>query len=174
MHRIFFEEEQRFDQPWLWVLLALASLSSCGALVYGLFTQLVSGIPWGDHPMSDGSLLLLTLFVLMINALMMWIFAKARLETRVDREGVHFRYFPFVPKWHTIAANTITHFEIRKYLLRGYGVRYGLDGVKTFNVKGRYGMLLQFNNKKRMIGTQLPEAFESALHRMKKERQVNE
>jgi len=44
-----FREEQRFRQPWLWVLLfgcALAGLFGAGLYVHGMIKQLVYGQPW--------------------------------------------------------------------------------------------------------------------------------
>ena len=45
----YFKEEQYFRQPWLWlVILFFPSFS-----IYGLFKQLMFGIPVGDNPISN-------------------------------------------------------------------------------------------------------------------------
>ena len=45
----YFEETQYFRQKWLWIIILFFPLFS----IYGLYKQVLMGIPIGDHPMSD-------------------------------------------------------------------------------------------------------------------------
>ena len=167
--RIFFEEKQRFTQWWLWTILIFVALMVTGIFINALYVQLVLGKPWGDEPMSDEGLIGFTIFMITAMAIMLMVFFSAVLEIRVDRNGITYRYFPLIRRERIINREDIQHFEVKKYFLRGYGIRYNFRGEKTINVKGHMGMEITTQNGRRlMLGTQKPEEFLHALDLMKK------
>ena len=62
-----FREVQRFSQPWLWGLILLPTCLGCiGLFGWGMVQQLVLGRPWGDRPMSDVALLVVSGYVALV------------------------------------------------------------------------------------------------------------
>jgi hypothetical protein len=166
----YFEEKQRFNQWWLWLLL----LAVNGLMIYGLHYQLIEGRPWGDRPASDAMLIGITVMLLLLTVFIRML----RLETRITSEGVYARFFPLHGRaryfnWHTIQrAYVRTYSPIGEY--GGWGWRFSLGkGGKAYNVSGNMGLQLEFTNgKKLLIGTRRPQELELALSKMSKRRQV--
>jgi hypothetical protein len=51
--QVFFREEQSFRQPWVWACVLLPMVLIGG----GLLWQVLTGRPWGNHPLPTGALL---------------------------------------------------------------------------------------------------------------------
>lgn len=45
-----FREVQGFRQWWLWVLMLITALGTIGVFGYGIYVQVIEGIPWSDNP----------------------------------------------------------------------------------------------------------------------------
>ncbi|HNX80485.1 MAG TPA: hypothetical protein PKJ24_11385 [Prolixibacteraceae bacterium] len=172
MEKTLFKEEQRFGQWWLWLLLIACFGVSVVPLWYGYFDQVTTGIPWGDHPASNASLLVIAILVtlLMVGILVLFNFSTLYLEVREN--GVYFRFPPFFRRWKVIRREEIGSYTVGKYNpigeYGGYGVRtsYGRHG-KAYNVSGNLGMRLTLRNGKVvMIGTQRKQALEYAMLKM--------
>ncbi len=89
-----------------------------------------------------------------------------RLYTRIDENGVHYRFFPFQFKWHTIRHKDIKEHNIRKISpwseYGGYGVRNGKSG-KAYIIAGNDGLQLTLQNGNSiLIGTNQPDKIRSA------------
>ncbi len=167
-----FREEQRFRQPWLWVLLfgcALAGLFGAGTFVYGMVKQLIYGQPWGDRPMSDTGLAVVGGVAILCSLLAAfgapWLLYAVRLVAEVRDEGLYVRFFPF--RGRTIAFDRIRHCEARTYrpILEygGWGIRWGLRG-KAYNVSGNRGVQLDISGEGRLlIGSQRADELARAI-----------
>ena len=110
-------EIQRFNQPLLWVLL---TCSAAGIVVFNVvmfYQQFIEGKPFGDEPMSDHGLVIYLLFSTALMIAIIALFLNARLELRVSRHGVHYRYFPIIRKWRYIDRGNIIKWEIRSISL---------------------------------------------------------
>lgn len=143
-----FVETQRFSQWWLWIL-----IGGITALIgYGFVQQVLLGTPYGNKPMSDLGLTILT--TLMIGFLIF--FVLTRLHTRIDGEGIKMRYTPFINrsyKW-----SEIQRVEVLKYRFVGYGIRYGSKHGIVYNVNGNRGLAIKLKSGKQfVIGTQRPK-----------------
>ncbi len=150
----YFTERQRFRQVWVWALLAGLGL----LFVWAFIQQIIMGIPWGNNPASDTGLLLFSLIPFGIIVL----FLAARLETRIDRKGISYRFFPFHRSWREIEWKMISRAYVRQYKpiseFGGWGVRYGSGSSKAYNVSGNHGLQIELKNgKKILIGTIQPE-----------------
>jgi hypothetical protein len=150
----YFTEKQRFRQFWVWALV----LGLLGLFVWAFVQQIIFGIPWGNNPASDTGLILFSLIPLGIAVL----FLVARLETRIDRKGVSFRFIPFHRTWREIDWKMISRAYVRYYKplseFGGYGIRLGLKSGKAYNVSGNQGLQIELKNgKKLLIGTRRPE-----------------
>ena len=124
-------ENQRFTQLWLWLILA-------GVLMGVMMTGEVVAVG-------------ITLIVFVV-------FYLLELRTKIDNEGIHYRFFPLHRKTRTIKWTDVDKAYVRQYkpLLEygGWGFRYGLKGT-AMNVRGNMGMQLVLKNgRKILIGTQ--------------------
>jgi len=138
-----FQEEQAFDQVWLWVLLGLETVAVLLALILA------------SQP----------LMVIMVSSiaivLTMSLMASLKLKTRIDNAGIHYRMVPFHWKEKTIPWEEIDSAYVRKYSAifeyGGWGMRYGRNG-QAFNVRGNDGIqIVRKDGKKILIGTQSQE-----------------
>lgn len=133
-----------------------------------MYQQFVLGKPWGDDPMSDDFLIILTLFNVTAVVVMLIIFFNATLEIVVDKNSISYRYFPVIRRWRRIEREIIESFEVQSYYLRGYGIHYDLRGNKSITVKGNSGVqLTMLGGKKLLLGTQHPGELVTALNQMK-------
>ena len=85
----------------------------------------------------------------------------ARLETRISKQRVKVRMFPFQRKWREYDWSEVTTAEVIQYSpirdYGGWGIRHGGRGT-AYNVSGKMGLQLTMKNGKQyMIGTQLPD-----------------
>ncbi|MBK8554996.1 MAG: hypothetical protein IPL65_04130 [Lewinellaceae bacterium] len=148
-----FKETQHFRQPWIYVLL----LGINGLLIYGVVQQTLIGQPFGDNPAPTPLLLLFCLIPIAIS-LLLWF---AKLETRIDASGIHFRFWPMLRQERNIRWTDVQHITVRQYKpireFGGWGVRYGFKGM-AYNTSGDMGIEIALKNgKKILLGTQNPE-----------------
>jgi hypothetical protein len=162
MDRILFNEQQRFKQWWLWLIL----LGINATLLFGLYNQLFSAGEFGDKPMDDSTLLIVSALTLAISVF----FFCFRLDTRIDEEGIYVRFFPFHLSYRHYSWESISNAAVRQYNpiseYGGWGLRFGLFG-KAYNVSGNYGLQLIFpDRQKLLIGTSKPEKLKKALEKL--------
>lgn len=166
MSRVYFKEEQRFTQIWLWMLLIILSC----LWVWQLVQQVFMGIPFGSKPSPDLVIILTGIFPVLTIIL----FRLLTLETIIDEDGVAYRFKPFQRKPKVIKAVDIVRYEVKKYSplkdYGGWGIRYGsAKNGRAYNVSGNQGVLFEFKNGKRfMLGTQKPSEIRSALDKLMK------
>lgn len=140
-----YNEVQRFTQRWVWGLLIVVFLITIIPIAT-LITE--NGF--------DKSLSWALIFPVAITALVMLLFYLLRLETTIDAQGVHYRFFPIPKKmipWKDIEECYVRQYSpLREY--GGWGIRFGLNG-KAYNVKGNKGIQVKLKSgKKILFGTQ--------------------
>jgi hypothetical protein len=86
MEKVLFKEEQRFSQPWIWLILVPVSVSVLWVFGSGFNKQLVNGEPWGDKPMSDGGLIVFGIFIILMMIGLTFLFYKMKLEVEIKME----------------------------------------------------------------------------------------
>ncbi len=150
-----FTETQKFKQWWIWLLLVAINL----LFAYGLYQQVYLGKPFGSNPGSDVSLVIFSTVSLLLTLL----FLLFRLDTRIDEQGVSYRFFPFQLKYKQKKWSEIKKAYIRKYkpILEygGWGMRFG-----AYNVSGNIGLQLELHGgDELLIGTRKPEEMEKAV-----------
>ncbi len=139
-----FSEKQNFIQPWLYIPLGIAWI----VLVAKYFE-----LEKIDNAflIAVGGVGLITLVVFLL-----------RLETKVDREGISYRWFPFQPSFTRIPWRRIERVEVKQYApiaeFGGWGIRWTFTRT-ALNTKGNSGFEIFFKDKKRslLIGTQKPD-----------------
>jgi len=162
MHRPVFEESQKFNQPLLWISIALVWLLVTVTAIrdiahdYGLGNNLLESKESSAALAGIGMInLVVILFLLM------------RLETRIDASGVQFRYPPVINSWKKIPLNDIQSIQIIRYspwAYGGWGIRFSWHGW-AYNVKGNKGIMIKKKNGKRLlIGTQNSQKAQDAIN----------
>jgi hypothetical protein len=161
-----FTEKQYFRQLWIWSVLFAGNLF----FLYILWKQFYDVSKPAPDPDQEIGLTIGVIGLLLVNVL----FLFARLETRIDREGIHYRYLPFIPFWRKRLWTEIESVNVRKYspILEygGWGVRIGMMGKGwAVNVSGNKGLQLKTKKKRDLlIGTSKPDellTFIQHLHR---------
>ncbi|WP_299287582.1 hypothetical protein [uncultured Mucilaginibacter sp.] len=155
---VLFKETQRFRQWWLWLILIAA---------FGITISAITK----EHKelQNDSNFALLTPLLVPILAFVLIFFSK--LDTEIDAEGIHVRFFPFHFKFKTYSRDTIGQAVVTKYNpildYGGWGLRLGLFGKgKAYNVSGNQGIQLVFKDgSKLLIGTQKPDEAGAALQK---------
>lgn len=152
-----FYEKQRFNQWWLWLLLAIIG--------YFIFQPIYFSIAENEGLSPDQWV------GFVIIALVILLFVLVKLETKVQEDGIYIRFFPFITKFKFYAWETISVAVVRKYSpimeYGGWGVRWGRNGT-AYNVKGNKGLQLKFKNGDALlIGTQKPEELQKILDELK-------
>lgn len=166
MEKIFFKEEQRFTQWWLWLILSSALL----AIIIPVVNEL-SAHSW-DTSSEDFSRLILyaSLTVLFIVAILI-VLVLSKLKTKITREGIFIKFPPLKRKLHKIEVHEIEGFEIRKYRAKrefgGHGFRNRRKSGQAYTTSGNIGLQLYLKNgKKLLIGTQKKQTIESAMYKL--------
>lgn len=157
-----FKECQRFTQIWIWcVVIGILFLN-----IFGIIQQIIFEKPFGNNPAPDN--MLFALFIIPISLFLLLLIL--RLDTKIDHEGIHYKYFPFHGKTRNIPFEKIEKAYVRKYKpireFGGWGLRIGLKkgSGKALNVKGNQGIPIELKNgKKILLGTQKPEEATNAL-----------
>ncbi len=150
MNYSIFEEKQRFNQWWLWVLMIVVGIIPIGLQIYQIATI-------KNHLSNDSamfSLILACFAALLVFVLFFW----TTLRTKLDKDGVHVRLSPFHIKWRYYAWSSIKSCQVRNYNpLTEYG-GWGIKGTKhdrAFNISGKQGIQFEFKDGNRLlIGTQ--------------------
>ena len=172
MEKVLFSEEQRYNQWWMWLIMASTALSVVIPFSVGIYSQLVLNKPFGDQPMSNDGLVatgISSVFILAVVYLMM---IKSRLKTKITREGLFIAFPPLLRKWKQIVPEEIKHYEIRTYRAKreygGRGMRRGRRKYgAAYSISGNIGLQLYFKNgKKLLIGTQKKQALEYAMKKL--------
>jgi len=171
----YFEEEQRFRQPWIWAIVLLSTVILLVVFGYGLIQQLILKEPFGDNPASDTGLIIaaVTTFVLGGGSILLLYIMK--LTTKLDSNGLHILFFPL--RRRDIPLNDIARWEARTYRpirdYGGWGIKVGRRGW-AYNVSGNQGVELEFTNgKKLLIGSQRSEELSAAIATAKRDNAGN-
>jgi hypothetical protein len=150
-NKTLFTERQKFNQWWIRLIL----LGINALFVFGAYKQIVRGHQFGDKPVSDPVLILVTAIIFLLSLA----FMSLRLDTIIKQDGIYVQFFPFHSKFRSYTWDVLSKTYVRQYSAigeyGGWGLRLGLFGKGTaFNVSGNKGLQLEFkNDKKLLIGT---------------------
>jgi hypothetical protein len=172
MERLLFQEEQRFTQKWIWLLIVGASLFSIISALYGINSQEILEKSWENNPSSTKYLVAILLFEMLFMGGIILLFLKMRLQVEIKSDGIYFRFPPLARKWKSIVKDEIARYEVRTYQpvleYGGWGIK-GSTKNKAYNIKGNVGLQLYLKNEKKiLIGTQQKKAIEYAMEKMMK------
>ncbi len=166
--QIFFSEKQKFKQWWIWLILIGINTT----FLIAICMQLFAGIPFGNNPMNDVSLIISFAAAVIFSLL----FISLKLETQISAEGIYIRFFPFHLKVKFLPWDDIKTSIVRKYSPIGEYGGWGLRGFKSdmaYNVSGNMGLQLEFiSGKKLLIGTQKPDEIKKVLLTLGKMKEI--
>ena len=146
-----FTEKQRFNQWWLWLLLAVSSATPI-IIFYKEYTN--------DTVSSNNLWALIIIFLAII------LFAVLRMKTVVTKENIQLTQYPFV--WKTIKLSDIDTMKVINYgFVGGWGIRFWTSYGTVFNVRGNKGLHIKLKNGKQLvIGTQKPQELEKVVEQL--------
>ena len=151
---VMFHEEQRFRQPWLWVVFAGGV-----ALEAWLVTYLVAERP--------AVAVIVGVVVIAATLVPFALLFAAKLVTKVRPDGVHVRFSMFlrfsdhIRSEDVVSCRAVRYRPIRDY--GGWGVRFVADG-KAYNVSGNRGVRLEFaDGRHLLIGSRKPNDLAHAI-----------
>tara|TARA_R110002020_G_scaffold129819_3_gene290446 strand:+ start:11744 stop:12250 length:507 start_codon:yes stop_codon:yes gene_type:complete len=162
-----FVEVQRMDQWWIKLII----YTLWGFLVFSCYQWFINKVPVGNVPETAIFGQLFTVIAVLLTSLLL-LFIK--LTVRIDREGIHYQFFPFHLKFRTVAWNSIERCTVRQYNpimeYGGWGLRWSPNNGTAFNVWGTMGIQIHLTTgKKILLGTQDPGAAQKALESYKKQ-----
>ena len=182
-----FSEQQRLNR---WLVLPIF-IPIILLFIIGCIIQLGLGKPWGNNPLPDVGLIIITFVMLLLSANILWI----HLRTFIDRDGIHIRMWmcPFYVKTKSFLWVDIAEVYIRKYRpvaeYGGWGIQNGKDGrnplenlrfsvgkIKipqketnnmAYNMSGNIGLqLVMKDGKKILIGTHKSDELSEVLQKL--------
>lgn len=171
MEKILFQEEQKNNQRWVVIVLLVSMFAAITPFVYGIYSQEVLHVPFGDKPASTGTLVAIGLGVIAVIAAANYLIIKMTLKVKVTNEALWVSFPPLIRKWRKITPPLIEKYEFRTYNAHrefgGYGMKRKARRGSAYTVSGKEGLQLYFTNgKKLLIGTQRKQAFEYALKKL--------
>jgi hypothetical protein len=142
-----FEEKQRFNQWWIYTILAMVL-----AVILIAVYKTSEGLTNFENPLLFPGLLAAISPI----GLVLWM----QLKTRIDREGIKVIYLPFGSSKKFFPWKEMEDCYVRKYnpLIEygGWGIK-GLGNKKAYNVSGNHGIQIVTRDKKNfLVGTQHP------------------
>jgi hypothetical protein len=168
---VFFEEQPLRNNPLAYIAL-LGGLGVIGFFGCAVIQQLVLHRPFGDRPMSDTGLSIISALYMLIGVLLLYLFYGGGLTTEVRPSGLFVRYFPFHRRFQQIPLEGVrscvsrVYRPIREY--GGWGIRIGM-AKKAYNVSGNRGVELEFEGgRKLLIGSSKPDQLASAIESIRR------
>lgn len=164
--QIYFQEVQRFREPWLWTLLGGSTLLTMGVAAW-LIVWPIEGEE-GIEPMALSWRILIAAVIVVGDLLLVSLIWIAKLQVEVTSEGLFLRFVPFhrkvrkIPLDTTVAITPVEYQPIQQY--GGWGLRKVRYGT-AYNVRGNMGVRLDYDNDCHLlIGSQYPFELSDALH----------
>jgi len=143
--RTLFEENQKFTQWWLWVIL--------------LSFPIISVEPFDENDIN--------VYHVLIGLALPIIFYLFELRIKIKEDGLYYQFFPFHLRFHEIKMDEMESFKAMNYSplkeYGGWGIRYGFPG-KAYNVSGNKGVKVFLKNGSNiMFGSQKYKELAKAL-----------
>jgi len=152
---VYFKEEQRFNQPWMWVLIISVDILILGIVLNSKEQEMLMAVVLGILP------------VFLIN----WLILSVRLQVEIKDQTIYYRLTPFQVNWRKIRKHEIDHYEVIKYNpikdYGGWGYRINFNREKALNIRGNRGLKIKYSNgKSLLLGTQQPEKMAATMQEM--------
>jgi len=159
-----FVEEQRFNQWWLYLVLAIPLISLVLPYIFNL-----DGYVSSDKETLTGISISLVVMVIVTVLIL-----SIRLRTKIDEKGIYYQFYPINLNEKFIPWSDISKCYVRKYRplteYGGWGYRsgFGRGKGKALNIRGNQGIQLELKNGKNLLlGTQKEELVKRTLESYK-------
>lgn len=153
---LVYAEVQRFNQWWIYALLAIVVIIEIVAMGNALVQQLVYDKPWGTKPMSDAELIISAIFALIALSFAIGLILACHLDLRIYIDGIYFRYFPFHWAYRKVIWNELDSIICKTYkpLIEygGWGIRWNFKSW-AYTVRGNECIELRQGSAKVILGT---------------------
>lgn len=159
-NEIKYEEVQRFDQWWFWLIIL-----GCTALIwYMIIYGIVLGNEIGGEEIEGG--IISTLLLGLLGFAVPYLFLQLRLTIRVTSKEILIKYKPFVNR--NILISDIEKAQSREYRAvkeyGGWGIKGWKRGKIAYNVSGNDGVELTLKNGNTvMLGSKRSEELEKVI-----------
>lgn len=158
-NKIIFKEEQRFTQLWIIIPFLIIVLFLTFIIGYGMHRQLVQGTPFGNRPISNGTLIIVGVLMIILIWGIFFLFIDMRLTVSVCENSlvVHFRpIFQKIIDYQQIqSCEAIQYKPIVEF--GGWGIRFR-KGIIAYTVSGNKVVKLYLKDGKTiLIGSHQPE-----------------
>lgn len=161
MGKLKFEETQKFRQKWTYFIYLLI-VGILGIFIYADIQQIILGHTFGNRPAPDIFLIIATLLLLT----MLVLFYQIKFETKINDEGVFFRWVPFKKTYSQFNWSSVGKAEIFKYGFVGFSWRLTPYGT-VYTTGGNTGLrLILKSGRKIILGTQKPKEVEIFLRQL--------
>ncbi|MCL1969643.1 MAG: hypothetical protein FWF65_08880 [Bacteroidetes bacterium] len=170
--RILFYEQQKFRQPWFWILIIMAF----GIPLISLIKQWVQS----NNPTSGKELIMSILIFLALAVIFVSLFIIMRLETVITTDGVSVRFFPIHRSFRNYRWEDIATYSVKKYSplkeFGGWGIRFRIArSAIAYSISGNHGLQLELKKGKRiLIGTKKQYEMEQALKKVEQIKNRNQ
>lgn len=129
--------------------------------------------------MNQQEIITLLLSTLLATVPLMAILLYSKLQFRIDDVGIHYKFFPGVWKWKTIAKTEIESFEFSgmKSIFEKWEIGYRRNLFSNsirMNITGNKFLRMELKDGRKIkIGSENPEEMERALKRLTTEDTLN-
>lgn len=168
--KVYFEE-QKFNKSLVYIGLSI----SLTVVIIALLNKWKEVI---DKSLGEQIAAFIGAFVIV---LVIILFLVLKLQTKIDENGIKFKFYPFQRSFKNIPWDSITECYIRNYNpiseFGGWGIKssFRKDTGKAYTTSGSIGLQLKLKNgKKILIGTQKKEALQRVLDTYKHKIKNNE
>ena len=144
--KLLFQEQQKFNQWWLWLLLATVALVP----FYAFFQMFTTSDDISEKLLNNKSILIpFAVFMVVIG-----FFLITKLKTEIDQEELRLKFFPFTKK--TVKWSEVKSAKVIQYgFVGGWGIRLYTQYGTVYNTRGNKGLAIELKNgNKFLIGTQ--------------------
>jgi len=144
MNKVIFQEEQRFNQWWLYLIVLVTIVIILGSALAAVQTI-------DDEFALAGVMISCFLGVLLMASIFIM-----KLKTTITEEKIHIHYYPFVKKewlWADLKAAKVMDYGF----VGGWGIRIWTGMGTVYNVRGSKGLHFKTADKEYVIGTQKEE-----------------
>ncbi len=153
------------------IVLLVSMFAAISPFVYGIYSQEVLHVPFGDNPLSTGALAAIGLGVVALVAAANYLIIKMTLKMKITNEAIWVSFPPLIRNWKKITPDQVKRYEIRTFNANrefgGHGIKRRRRVGTAYTVSGNTGLQLYFTNgKKLLIGTQKKQALEYALRKL--------
>lgn len=155
--RIYFEEEQRMNQKWVWLLIGIMGLSTVIILVVMLI----------DSDVSLTLVLGIMGFMLLLNTFAVMMFKATRLNLAITRKGIYCKISPNTAKPRFTSWDDVTSVKITKSPVTGVGHQKKYKYGEAFVMKMGQGIeLVLKDGKKRFFSCVETNDFLKCVHKL--------